>query len=75
MRAAARLAAAPTATPTALTRAQRAQIGELIETLIALLDQDDGDPDMEDGDLDRCTAGEDGPKIAPAFDRLWRDAA
>lgn len=61
--------------PLALTRAKRVRIGELIEALITLLDQDDNDPDMEDSDLDRCTAGEDGPKIAPGFDRLWRDAA
>lgn len=58
-----------------LTRPDRARIGGLIETLIALLDHDDGDPDMEDGDLDRCTAGEDGPKVDAAFDHLWRNAA
>ena len=58
-----------------LSRGDRARIGGLIERLIALLDQDDGDADMEDGDLDRCIAGEDGPTIDPAFDRLWRNAA
>lgn len=58
-----------------LTRGDRARIGRLIERLIALLDHDDGDPDLEDGDLDRCTAGEDGPAIDPAFDRFWRNAA
>ena len=58
-----------------LGRAVRARIGGLIEVLIALLDQAAGDPDMEDGDLDRCLAAEDGPPIAPALDRLWRDAA
>lgn len=72
---AALLAAAQTGATFPLTRADRARIGGLIETLIALLDQDDGDPDMEDGDLDRCTAGEDGPKVDAGFDRLWRNAA
>ena len=58
-----------------LTRGDRARIAGLIERLIALLDYDDGDPDLEDGDLDRCTAGEDGPTIDPALDRFWRNAA
>lgn len=71
-RQAAAIIAAP---PLTLARADRARIDDLIEGLIALLDQADGDPDLEDSDLDRCTAGEDGPKFAPAFDRLWRDAA
>lgn len=61
--------------PLALSRADRVWIGDTIEQLIAILDLAAGDPDMEDGDLDRCTAGEDGPKHAPAFDQLWRDAA
>ena len=71
-RQAAALLAAP---PLPLARADRARIDDLIEGLIALLDQADGDPDLEDSDLDRCTAGEHGPNLAPAFDRLWRDAA
>lgn len=58
-----------------LTRAGRARVGNLIETLIALLDQAAGDPDLEDGDLDRCTAGEDGPIRDPRIDVLWRNAA
>ncbi len=76
MSALARQAAATIAAPPlTLARADRARIDDLIEGLIALLDQADGDPDLEDSDLDRCTAGEDGPKISRAFDRLWRDAA
>ncbi len=30
---------------------------------------------MEDGDLDRCTAGEDGPIADARFDSLWQNAA
>lgn len=63
------------ATPLRLSPANRAWIGDMIETLLAVLDHADGDPDLEDSDLDRCLAGEDGPKIAPAFDAKWRDAA
>ena len=67
--------AASPATPLVLPRATRAWIGDMIETLIAVLDHAGGDPELEDGDLDRCTAGEDGPARAPAFDQLWKDAA
>lgn len=67
--------AANPATPLYLSRASRAWIGDMIETLIAVLDHASGDPDLEDGDLDRCLAGEDGPPIAPAFDAQWRAAA
>jgi hypothetical protein len=63
------------ATPLNLSPANRAWIGDMIETLIAILDHADGDTDMEHGDLDRCLAGEDGPPIAPAFDAQWRAAA
>jgi hypothetical protein len=58
-----------------LTRADQRRVGALIEALIALLDEAAGDPDLEDGDLDRCTAGEDGPRSDPAFDAGWRNAA
>lgn len=63
------------ALPLKLSRADRAWIGDMIETLIAVLDHADGDPDMEAGDLDRCTAGEDGPVIDRAFDAQWSAAA
>jgi len=62
-------------TPLVLSPANRAWIGDMIETLIAVLDHAAGDPDLEDSDLDRCLAGEDGPLIAPAFDAQWRAAA
>ncbi len=62
-------------TPLALSPANRAWIDDMIETLIGVLDHAAGDPDLEDGDLDRCLAGEDGPPIAPAFDAQWRAAA
>ena len=45
-------------------RAIRAEIDmhlERAERLIARLDQADGDPDLEDGDDDRCSAGDDAP--------------
>lgn len=51
------------------------RIGNLIEALIGLLDQAAGDPDMEDGDLDRCTAGEDGPIADARLDSLWQNVA
>lgn len=59
----------------ALSRSDRAWLGDVIETLIGVLDYADGDADWEHDDLDRCTAGEDGPAFAPAIDLLWRDAA
>lgn len=68
-------ALAKSVAPAALDRVDRIRIGNLIEALIGLLDQAAGDPDMEDGDLDRCTAGEDGPVSDPRIDRLWRNAA
>ncbi len=61
--------------PLNLSRSDRAWLGELIETLIGVLDQADGDADREHDDLDRCTAGEDGPAASPELDLLWRDAA
>lgn len=42
-----------------LNRTHRAAIADQIETLIALLDVMDGDPDFEPED-DRCMAGDDG---------------
>ena len=63
------------AAPLIISRSDRAWLGELIETLIRVLDHADGDADCEHDDLDRCTAGEDGPAIATALDLLWKDAA
>lgn len=44
------------ATPLKLSRANRAWIGDLIEVLLAVLDQADGDTDLEASDLDQCLA-------------------
>ncbi|MBD8548971.1 hypothetical protein [Sphingomonas sp. CFBP 8760] len=63
------------ATPLHLSSATREWLGDMVETLLAILDHADGDADLEDGDLDRCSAGEDGPKVDAAFDLLWKDAA
>lgn len=63
------------AAPLDLSRADRAWIGELIETLIAVLDHADGDADREHDDLDRCLAADDGPARDPQLDVLWSDAA
>ena len=63
------------AAPLDLSRSNRAWLSNLIETLINVLDHADGDADREHDDLDRCTAGEDGPTNAPEIDRLWKDAA
>lgn len=63
------------ATPLHLSSATREWLGDMVETLLAILDHADGDADLEDGDLDRCLAGEDGPPIAPGFDAQWRAAA
>ena len=41
--------------------AQRAALEALIERAIAALDALDGDPDLEDGDEDRCPAHDDDP--------------
>ena len=68
-------ALAKSATPTALDRVDGIRIGNLIEALIELLDQSAGDPDMEDGDLDCCTAGEDGPIANARLDTLCQNAA
>lgn len=68
-------ALAKSSAPIALDRVDRIRIGNLIEALIGLLDQAAGDPDMEDGDLDRCTAGEDGPVSDARLDTQWRNAA
>lgn len=37
----------------------RGMIADTIERLLAELDARDGDPDLEDGDEDRCPAGDD----------------
>ena len=62
--------------PAALDRFDGIRIGNLIEALFGLLNQAAGDPDLEDGDLDRCTAGEGGPMQARGsipFGRTQRD--
>lgn len=43
-----------------LIRVDRAQLEALIENAIAMLDDLDGDFDLEDGDDDRCITGDDG---------------
>ncbi|WP_156359689.1 hypothetical protein [Sphingomonas sp. Leaf28] len=62
-------AVAKSVAPAALDRVDGIRIGNLIEALFGLLNQAAGDPDSEDGDLDRGTAGEDGP-IAEARARF-----
>ena len=42
-------------TPLALSPANRAWIGDMIETLIGVLDHAAGDSDLEDGDLDAAS--------------------
>ncbi len=63
------------AAPAALDRVDGIRIGNLIEALFGLLNQAAGDPDLEDGDLDRGTAGEDGPIAEARLDPLWQNAA
>lgn len=63
------------ATPLHLSSATRAWLGDMVETLLAILDHADGDAELEDGDPDRCLAGEDGPLLAPSFDAQWRAPA
>ena len=63
------------AAPLIISQSDRAWLGNLIETLIGLLDHADGDADREHDDLDRCTAGEDGPATATELDLFWKDAA
>lgn len=43
-----------------LARRSRAQLETLVEAGIAMLDDIDGDADLEDGDSDMCPAGDDG---------------
>ncbi|RYF23326.1 MAG: hypothetical protein EOO77_02310 [Oxalobacteraceae bacterium] len=64
-----------TTSPLKLSRCDRAWLGNLIDALIGVLDNADGDADREHDDLDRCLTGDDGPVQAPALDRLWRNAA
>lgn len=55
-----------------LDRTHRAAIADQIETLIAMQDAMDGDPDFELED-DRCMAGDDGcaPFVTPQGKRMW----
>ncbi len=62
------------AAPAVPDRVNGIWIGNLIEALIGLLDQAARDPDMEDGDLDGCTAGEDGPIADARLNTLWQNA-
>lgn len=59
----------------ALDRVDGIRIGNLIEALFGLRNQAAGDPDLEDGYLDRCTADEDGPIAGARLDTLWQNAA
>jgi hypothetical protein len=68
-------ALAKSVAPAALDRVEGIRIGNLIEALFGLLNQAAGDPDLEDGDLDRGTAGEDNPIAEARLDPLWRNAA
>jgi hypothetical protein len=54
---------------------RRAEICLQIETLIAILDVIDGDPDIEDGDEDCCAAYDDDPagRIRASLDHLPGD--
>lgn len=61
--------------PLNLSRYDRAWLGDLVETLIAVLDCADGDADREHDDLDRCLAADDGPVRDPQLDALWSAAA
>ncbi|MEG3083571.1 hypothetical protein U1707_07955 [Sphingomonas sp. PB2P12] len=65
-------ALAKSVAPAALDRVDGIRIGNLIEALFGLLNQAAGDPDLEDGDLDRGTAGEDGPIAEARLDPLGR---
>lgn len=44
----------------AISTFERREVETIIESLIAMLDRADGDPDLEDGDVDYCPAGDDG---------------
>lgn len=68
-------ALAKSVAPAALNRVDGIRIGNLIEALFGLLNQAAGDPDLEDGDLDRGTAGEDGSIAEARLDPLWQNAA
>ncbi len=68
-------ALAKSVAPAALDRVDGIRIGNLIEAWIGLLNQAAGDRDLEDGDLDRGTAGEDGPIAEARLDPLWQNAA
>lgn len=48
--------AASPALPLELSRANRVWIGDVIETLIAILDHAGGDTDLEPDELDQCAA-------------------
>ena len=58
----------------ALDRVDGIRIGNLIEALFGLRNQAAGDPDLENGHPDRCTAGEDGPIADARLDTLWQNA-
>lgn len=68
-------ALAKSVAPAALDRVDGIRIGNLIKALFGLLNQAAGDPDLEDGDLDRSTADEDGPIADARIDILWQNAA
>lgn len=47
----------------AISNFERREVEMIVEKLIAMLDREDGDPDLEDGDADYCPAGDDGCSI------------
>ena len=47
----------------AISTVERREVETIVERLIAMLDRTDGDPDLEDGDVDYCPAGDDGCSI------------
>ena len=47
----------------AISTFERHEVETIVERLIAMLDRADGDPDLEDGDIDYCPAGDDGCAI------------
>lgn len=69
------LALAKPVAPAGLDPVDGIRIRNLIEVLFGLLNQAAGDPDLEDGDLDRGMAGEDGLIADARLATLWQNAA
>lgn len=45
---------------TVIPSLSRPELGRLVQRMIDRMDDMDGDPDLEDGDVDNCLAGDDG---------------